>query len=112
MLPMVTRPESDPAEQLDCLVELTWPASRHLWWRARHSGTGAQIAAALDELAVRVGIDPLARTLLLLERAGIGYSLAVWAQACVIEHRADTVDLADLPAALRAHADSIRARVH
>ena len=108
---MVTRPGSDPTQQVDCLVELTWPASRHLWWRARHSGSSEQVAAALDELALRIHIDPLTHTLLLLEHARIDYSLAAWIHDDVIEHRADTVDLAELPAILRAHAVVIRGRL-
>ncbi|MBH0780226.1 hypothetical protein [Nocardia bovistercoris] len=105
---MVTRPGADSTQQVDCLVELTWPAGCHLWWRARHSGSGSQIAAALDELALRVDIDPPADTAPPV-RPRIGYSLAAWVHNSVIEHRADTVDLAELPAALRAHATSIRA---
>ncbi|WP_156370903.1 hypothetical protein [Nocardia arizonensis] len=106
---MVTRPGTDSTQQVDCLVELIWPAGCHLWWRARHCGSGPQVAAALDELALRVDIDPLTHTLLLRDRVRIGYSLAVWVQDDVIEHRADTVDLARLPEVLRAHATAVRA---
>ncbi len=96
------------ASQLSCTVDLSWPPSRACWWRTRHRGTGFQVAAALDELALRVRIDPLVRIMSRFDSARIHYSLQVWTSQAMIQHRSETVDLTDFTAVMRTHAHDIR----
>ncbi|WP_232839665.1 MULTISPECIES: phosphate signaling complex PhoU family protein [Nocardia] len=100
--------ERDVIRQLSCTVELSWPPSRACWWRARHRGTGFQVAAALDELALRVKIDPLVRLMMRFDTARIHYSLHVWTPEAMIQHRSETIDLADFTTVLAGHAHDIR----
>ncbi|WP_157171831.1 hypothetical protein [Nocardia higoensis] len=95
--------------ELDCLVEITWPAGSRPWWAARHTGTGAQVAAALDELAVRVRIDHWARALSVLDEPLVGYSLTVCdPEGDFLIDYAAAVALHSVPAVIRAHASRIR----
>ncbi|HLS76702.1 MAG TPA: hypothetical protein VK083_07945 [Nocardia sp.] len=95
--------------ELDCLVEITWPAGSRPWWAARHTGTGAQIAAALDELAVRVRIDHWARALSVLDEPLVGYSLTVCdPEGDFLIDYAAAVPLRAVPTVIRAHAGRIR----
>ncbi len=96
------------SRQLSCTVDLSWPPSRASWWRTRHRGTGVQVAAALDELAVRVGIDPLVRVMSRFNGARIRYSLHVWTPNAMIQHRTEIIDLVDITTILRAHAEDVR----
>lgn len=107
--PMATRSVVSPAEQLDCLVDLTWPAGRGVWWSVYHVGSGAQVAAALDELARRVDLDHWTRVLSMLERPLIGCDLTVYrADTSVIDQASTAVLVGTLPAVLRSHAVIIR----
>ncbi|MFD0359872.1 hypothetical protein ACFQZZ_00175 [Nocardia sp. GCM10030253] len=97
------------AGQLDCLVEITWPAGRSPWWSVSHTGHPSQIAAALDELALRIGIDHWTRVLSALDRPIVGCSLTVqWSDTDHVAHAADVVTIGAIPALLRAHATAIR----
>lgn len=100
--------DRDVIRQLSCTVELSWPPSRACWWRTRHCGTGFQVAAALDELALRVKIDPLVRLMMRFNTARIHYSLQVWSPEAMIQHRDETIDLADFTTVLQGHAHDIR----
>ena len=72
-------------------------------------GTGLQIAAALDELAVRVENDHWFQKLSLLERPLIGCSLTVChSDTSVIDHATDTVLVETVPAVLHGYAAGIR----
>jgi len=94
---------------LDCLVEITWPAGSRPWWAARHTGTGAQVAAALDELAVRVRIDHWARALSVLDEPLVGYSLTVCdPDGDFLIDYAAAVSLHAVPTVIHAHANRIR----
>ncbi|MFI6368025.1 hypothetical protein ACIBG0_35400 [Nocardia sp. NPDC050630] len=109
---MATRSVVSPAEQLNCLVDLTWPAGRGVWWSVYHIGSGTQVAAALDELAQRIVIDHWTQALSLLERPLIGCNLTVCrADTSVIDHASTAVLIGTLPAVLHAHAAIIRAQI-
>ncbi|MGN2638040.1 hypothetical protein ACWEKT_07850 [Nocardia takedensis] len=103
-------PEIGPAGQLSCRVELAWPGTHGLWWNPRLHGTQAQIAAALDELALRVRIDPSARMMLRVDPAArIRYHLEVSADARILTYHHPDLDLTELPGKLRDHATALRA---
>ncbi|WP_157228860.1 hypothetical protein [Nocardia brevicatena] len=95
---------------LDCQVQITWPAGRHPWWSVCHTGTRAQVAAALDELAVRIDIDHWTHVLSVLDHPLVGYDLTLRRAdtAFVIDHAADTVPIDTMPAVLHTHATVIR----
>lgn len=102
-------PGIGPARQLSCRVELAWPGNHGLWWNPHLQGTNTQIAAALDELAIRVTIDPLAQVILRVDPvARIRCNLEISADARILTHHHPSVDLVDLPALLRSHAISLR----
>ncbi|MBH0775490.1 hypothetical protein [Nocardia bovistercoris] len=104
-------PGIGPARQLSCRVELAWPGNHGLWWNPHLQGTHDQIAGALDELAVRVRIDPLTRVILRVDPAArIRCNLELSAAARILTHHHPAVDLAELPALLREHARAIRGR--
>ncbi|PEH75011.1 Uncharacterised protein [Nocardia farcinica] len=108
MAPVTGAPEPCP---LDCLVEITWPAGARPWWAARHTGSRAQVAAALDELALRVAIDHWARALSVLDRPLVGYSLTVCEPDghFLIDYAA-AVAVHSVPAVIHAHATALRER--
>ncbi|WP_169811352.1 hypothetical protein [Nocardia anaemiae] len=109
---MATPSIVSPAEQLDCLVDLTWPAGRGVWWSVYHIGSGAQVASALDELARRIDIDHWTRVLSSLQRPLIGCDLTVCrADATVIAQASTAVFVGTLPAVLHTHAAIIRAHM-
>lgn len=91
-------------------MQITWPAGRHPWWSVCHTGTRAQVAAALDELAVRIDIDHWTHVLSVLDHPLVGYDLTLRRAdtAFVIDHAADTVPIGSMPAVLHTHATVIR----
>lgn len=96
----------------DCLVEITRPAGRTPWWRVGHSGTQVQVAAALDELAVRIDIDHWTRVLSALDCPLVGYDLTLRRADTdfVVDHAAGTVPIDTVPTVLHIHATGLRTR--
>ncbi|WP_157224149.1 hypothetical protein [Nocardia paucivorans] len=105
--------EEARAERLDCLVQITWPAGRNPWWSVRHIGTRIQVAAALDELALRIDIDHWTHLLSALDHPLVGYDLTLRRTdtAFVIDHAADTVPIDTMSAILHTHATVIRSHL-
>ncbi|WP_156370870.1 hypothetical protein [Nocardia arizonensis] len=102
-------PGIGPARRLSCRVELAWPGSHGLWWNPYLEGTHLQIAAALDELATRVSIDPLTRVIARVDpAASVRCNLEIGTDARILTHHLPAVGLAQLPDLLRGHAATIR----
>lgn len=106
----VRRFEEARTEWLDCLVQITWPAGRNVWWSVCHTGTRAQVASALDELALRIDIDHWTHVLSVLDHPLVGYDLTLRRTdtAFVIDHAADIVPIDTMSAILHTHATIIR----
>jgi hypothetical protein len=100
-----------PTARLECLLDITWPAGKSRWWHAEHTGTGAQIAAVLDELAVRIEIDHWTHILACVRRP-VGYTVALhWADGTVLGGGGRAVHVEKIPAELRSHAMLLRGRL-
>ncbi|WP_157110357.1 hypothetical protein [Nocardia anaemiae] len=97
------------SDQLQCLLEITWPAGGHRWWSLARTGPPEQIAAALEELATRIRIDHITRILGCIDRP-VGYTLELrWPDGTTtIVTDAQRAD--EIPAVLRAHTLLIRGR--
>ena len=56
--------KGEKTSYLEARVSVWWLPGHALWWNTELLGTTAQLAAALEELAVRVTVDSLARQVL------------------------------------------------
>ena len=95
--------------ELDCWVELNWPASHGIWWSTHHEGTSVQIGAALDELAVRVRSDALTRVMLHVDPyTAIHYDILISSPKRDLLHCNRTVALVSLSVRLHGYASEVR----
>ncbi|WP_157978396.1 MULTISPECIES: hypothetical protein [Nocardia] len=102
-------PGAGSAQRLDCRVELTWPYGRGRWWDTYLLGTRSQLGAALDELAVRIGADPLTHSMATADpQVPIAYELAVSERGGLLLRFSLRPPLLELPEQLRTHAAEVR----
>jgi hypothetical protein len=79
-------------------VELSEPASRRGWWRVANTGSGVQVAAALNELATRVDLDNAGHA----ADGHCWYSYEVrWPDGVMLEAFAGSIDAVLIPGELR-----------
>ncbi|MGW4369024.1 hypothetical protein ACWEKT_25590 [Nocardia takedensis] len=101
--------KDEKTSYLEARVSVWWLPGHALWWNTELLGTTAQLAAALEELAVRVTVDSLARQVLSTDSFSvIGYGLAFSRRTATLRHHGDTILLRVLPERLRSHAAEIR----
>ncbi|WP_405180861.1 hypothetical protein OG225_06590 [Nocardia sp. NBC_01377] len=94
--------------ELHYTVELRWRTEPRAWWKTRHLGSPIQIAAALDELVVRVHLDPAVAQACRSGAVQVCYRAVGWQNHEIVEQRTETIGLTDLPTVLHSHAADLR----
>ncbi len=105
---MDTSASGGASPELDYTVELRWSAETQAWWKTRHRGSPHQIAAALDELVIRIRLDPAVARASQSGTAQVRYRAVGWLNRKVVEQTIETVAIVQLPGVLRNHATALR----
>ncbi|WP_109529314.1 hypothetical protein [Nocardia aurea] len=94
--------------ELHYTVELRWCTEPQAWWKTRHLGSPIQIAAALDELVVRIHLDPAVVRACRSGAAQVCYRAVGWQNHEIVEKPTETIGLTDLSDVLHSHASALR----
>ncbi|MGN2638927.1 hypothetical protein ACTD5D_22745 [Nocardia takedensis] len=104
---------AQPGRRMEVRVLLRWLPGHTPWWDVHPTGSPAQLASSLNELATRIEVDTVTRAIQCAHpNALIHYTLVLATRGTVLSHQDTTVTIGELPARLRAHAHWIRTGDH